>query len=129
MVGKFVHPSAFWEQLSQEEISHATALSNDNTNISAEQSIAENKFTRGVLQYVMDFVLAEIQRAEKNDIAHLDALNTALRVERSILEKKCFELFIPTNITIQDVFQKMNRETEQHIKTLVQELQKTLADS
>ncbi|MDP1619546.1 MAG: hypothetical protein Q8M12_00950, partial [bacterium] len=81
---KIPHKGAFWEQLSNEEISHASSLGNGSALIDPAHSIIENKFSRGVVRYVMDFVLEEIRRAEKDDITHFDALQTALRVERSI---------------------------------------------
>ncbi|MDP1884272.1 MAG: hypothetical protein Q8L10_02790 [Candidatus Moranbacteria bacterium] len=120
---KIPHKSAFWEQLSNEEISHASSLGNDSARVDPARSIVENKFSRGVIQYVMDFVLEEIRRAEKENVTHFDALQTALRIERSILEKKCFDMFMPADTTIQELFQKMNDETEQHIRTLTEEIE------
>lgn len=114
----------FWEHISQEEITHASLLSNDGSDVDLVQTITENKFSRGIIRYVMDFVIQEIQRAEKDNISHLDALQTALRVERSMLEKKCFDILIPTSTTVKDLFQKMNDETEQHIEILMKELEK-----
>jgi hypothetical protein len=113
---------AFWKQLSNEEISHATSINANGINTDKAESIEENNFSRGVIKYVMDFVLNEIENAKKNETTHFNALHTALRIERSILEKKCFDVFIPTSATIKEIFQKMNEETEQHIEILTQEL-------
>ncbi|KKR20855.1 MAG: hypothetical protein UT50_C0015G0008 [Candidatus Moranbacteria bacterium GW2011_GWA2_39_41] len=115
---------AFWEQISQEEIAHAAAFKNDTADIDLTQSIEETKFSRGIVQYVMDFVLQEVERAQKDPISHFDALQTALRIERSMLEKKCFDIFTPTNTTIKELFQRMNTDTEKHIDILMKELKK-----
>lgn len=115
---------AFWERLSAEEISHAASLNSNGPDIDSAQSIVENNFSRGIIKHVMDFVLEEIQRAQNSEVAHVDALRTALRVERSLLEKKCFDVFMPTNKTVKEVFQQMNDETEQHVERLMQEMKK-----
>ncbi|MDD3497936.1 MAG: hypothetical protein PHH24_00315 [Candidatus Moranbacteria bacterium] len=111
----------FWKKLADEEIAHAAYI---NKNIGADGNalIKENKFSRGIVRYVMDFVQKEIDRAEKKRISHDDALRSALRIERSILEKKCFEIFSPSNTAIEKVFKKMNDETEKHLAILIEEI-------
>ncbi|MFA7208806.1 MAG: hypothetical protein WC120_00825 [Parcubacteria group bacterium] len=121
---KIPRKKAFWDRLSREEISHAASLSNDGSDIDSAQSIIENKFSRGVIRYVMDFVLEETRRAEKETLSHHDALHTALRVERSMLEKKCFDIFTPANTTMRALLQKLNDETEQHIEMLIEEMKR-----
>jgi hypothetical protein len=72
----------------------------------------------------MDFVLAETARAQRGNITHKNALHTALRIERSMLEKKCFDLFAPNNKTIKKVFDCLNVDTERHVQTLLDEMKK-----
>jgi hypothetical protein len=115
---------AFWNQLSREEISHAASIKNDCRGLNLEQAIADNNFSRGIITYVMNFVLAEIERARNNEVSHFDALNTALRIERSMLEKKCFDIFAPTNITLKELFEKLNADTEKHTRLLMEELKR-----
>lgn len=126
---KIPHKNAFWDQLSREEISHAASLNNGGSDIDSAQSIIENKFSRGVIRYVMDFVLEETRRAEseKETLSHHDALHTALRIERSMLEKKCFDILTPANTTVQALLQKLNDETEQHIEMLTEEIERNQA--
>lgn len=111
----------FWKRLSDEEISHAKSIGKEKDNIG---SITGNNFSYGVINYVMNFVLEEIQKAEKGKITHHEALHTALRIERSMLEKKCFEIFIPTDKKVKDILIKLNKETEQHVKALLEEMRK-----
>jgi len=115
----------FWERISQEEIAHAASFQNNMLGIDLAQSIKETRFSRSIVQYVMDFVLQEKQRAQKSNISHLDALQTALRIERSMLEKKCFDIFIPNDTTVKELFIKMNNDTEKHIEILMKELKKS----
>lgn len=111
----------FWDRLSDEEIGHAAQIGNEKDD---HEAITENKFSRGVIKYLMEFVLGEIKNAEQQEIAHKDALLTALRIEQSMLERKCFDMFMPTKETVKEIFFKLNRETERHVEALQQEMKK-----
>lgn len=112
----------FWEKLSAEEISHANRISR--TKITDGKNFKDNNFSRGIVNHVMSYVLEELEQAKKGNLAHADALRTALRVERSMLEKKCFEIFQPNSKTVQEVLEKMNKETEGHVEMLLDEMKK-----
>lgn len=111
----------FWINLSNEEISHSKSIK-DEKDIST--AIIENNFSRGVVKHVMSFALRETEKATRNKITHHEALLTALRIERSMLEKKCFEIFIPINKKVEDMLCKLNKETEQHVAILIKEMKK-----
>lgn len=113
--------SAFWEKLSNEEIAHAIQLGREQK---GDGEVVENKFSRGVIRHVMDFVLEETEKARKTEVTHQDALRSALRIERSLLEKKCFNLFTPSGGTLQAVFSELNEESERHVKILLGEMKK-----
>jgi hypothetical protein len=114
----------FWERLSEEEVAHAASISGNYESGGKEGGIIENKFSRGVIRYVMDFVVEQIEKARNEKISHQEALLTALRIERSMLEKKCFSIFAPASETLKNVLRKMNDETEQHVDILIKELKK-----
>jgi hypothetical protein len=118
---KIPEKKAFWNRLSNEEISHAAKIGYEKGSADA---ILENKFSKGIINYVMSFVLDETKKAQNNDVSHADALRTALRVEQSMLEKKCFEMFTPANKTVKELFCKLNVETERHIEVLMKESKK-----
>jgi hypothetical protein len=118
---KIPHKSSFWERLSKEELSHAEDIG---TQKESYDAIAENKFSRGVAKYIMDFVLEEIERTRIENITHRDALLTALRIEQSMLEKKCFDMFMPTSVTVKELLFKINRETERHVQVLLDEVKR-----
>ena len=112
---------AFWDRLSNEEIGHAAQIGNEKGGTDA---IIENKFSRGVIKYLMDFVLSEISFVQQKEITHHDALLIALRIEQSMLEKKCFDMFLPTKETLKEVFFRLNRDTERHVEALQKEMKK-----
>jgi len=112
----------FWEKLSAEEISHANRISR--TKITDGKNFQDNNFSRGIINHVMSYVLEESECAKKGDFTHADALRTALRVERSMLEQKCFEIFNPNNQTLKEILTKLNQETEGHVEMLLDEMKK-----
>ena len=114
----------FWRQLSQEEIAHAKAIAKAFEDAGkGDDHFKENNFTRGIIKYISDFVSEKTIEAENDPPAHGKALETALRVEQSMLEKKCFDIFIPTDESLKEVLKKLNRETEKHVASLRQELE------
>jgi hypothetical protein len=117
----------FWSQLAKEEGKHAKDIRGAHKN-DPEDLFIENKFSRGVIIYVMDFVEQQIEATKKKKISHLNALLVALRIEQSILEKKCFDIFKPTNATVKDIMKNLNKETEGHVKLLQKELARIKKD-
>src|SRR5665647_3079300 len=118
---KIPEKAAFWDRLSNEEIGHAAQIGSEKT---SSDAIAENKFSRGVIKYLMDFVLSEIDKAQQEETSHHSALLIALRIEQSMLERKCFDMFLPTNQTIKEIFFKLNRDTQRHVEALQGEMKK-----
>jgi rubrerythrin len=114
----------FWKKISEEEIIHAREISNLSQEI--KECFTENKFSRGVIRYVSDFVEKQIEIAKDGNLSLSDAFNSALRIEQSILEKKCFEMFIPTTVTIKEVLERLNRDTQRHADQLRKELKKII---
>jgi rubrerythrin len=112
----------FWEKLAQEEIQHALEIRKSYQG--QEDIFQENKFSRGIIKYVADFVQESVDRAKKDKLSQTEALETALRIEQSFLEKKCFEIFIPSHQKVKKVLEKLNQETEEHVERLRNKLEK-----
>lgn len=113
----------FWEKLSDEEVEHAKKISGIN-NKEFKDSFQETKFSRGIISYVNDFVDEQIKKARMRKVSHLEALNISLRIEQSLLEKKCFEIFIPTDKKIRSVAERLNKDTKEHERLLRKELER-----
>lgn len=116
---KIVEHKDFWGRLSKEEITHAQNIHDSQTSLGIK--ISEKNFTRDALNYVINFVDEKIEQIGKEGITHTDAIDTALRIERSIIEKKCFEFFEADNENTKDFIKKLNKETETHIRILEKE--------
>jgi len=113
---------SFWKKLAKEEIEHAIEIRNSYDG--KADVFEENAFSRGTIKYVADFVEESINKTKKEKISHLKAVETALRIEQSFIEKKCFEIFIPNEKRVEDVLKKLNKETEEHIEKLRTELER-----
>lgn len=113
----------FWENLSREEIEHSLEIAR----IGKEEGfdmIKENNFSHGIIKYVSDFVGEQIEKVKKEKVSHKEAVEIALRIEQSMLEKKCFEIFIPSQKSLKKALDKLNKETEKHVELLKKELKK-----
>lgn len=120
---KIIKHKSFWSKLSDEEITHSKQIAEIN-NSSLKESFKETKFTRGIIAYIDEFIDEQIKIARKKKLSHLEALSISLRIEQSLLEKKCFEIFIPTNQKMKEVMEKLNKDTQRHEKLLRKELEK-----
>ena len=117
--------AAFWGKISTEEIIHAKAIASAFAETkNKSEYFQENNFSRGIIKYISDFVAEKTIEAANAPITHLEAINIALRVEQSMLEKKCFEIFIPTDAALKSILQRLNKDTERHAASLRQELKK-----
>lgn len=119
--GKIPGHRVFWLDLSSEELGHAANIRAMRKKM-PDATFEENNFTRGALRYVFDFLQEKLQEAGEKSISHADALGNALRIEQSILEKKCFEFFLPNDKELKTVMENINRETESHVSKLRDEL-------
>ncbi len=119
---KIPKKKSFWEKISKEEIRHAEEIRKIDKE--TEASFEESKFHQGIIRNIFEFVEKSLHEAKQKEITHVDALSAALRVEQSFLEKRSFEIFSPTQKTVKEVLQRLNLETEGHIKKLQDELKR-----
>jgi|AntRauTorckE6833_2_1112554.scaffolds.fasta_scaffold27059_2 bacterioferritin (cytochrome b1) len=120
---KIPEKEEFWKKLSEEEISHAAYI-NENSAGDYINSITKIKFSDDIVNYLMDFVLKEIEKTEKKSVFHRNAVLTALRIERSMLEERYFDIFTPKDTLIKKIFKNLTQETKRHIDILEKELTK-----
>jgi|WetSurMetagenome_2_1015567.scaffolds.fasta_scaffold430143_2 hypothetical protein len=109
----------FWKNISDEEVTHAKEI---HKSLSKEKEcLKENKFSRGIINYINSFVEEKIKEAKNKKLSHAEAINNALRIEQSMLEEKCFDIFIPRDRTAKEVLEKLNKDTRKHVEQLRKE--------
>lgn len=110
---KFLEQSSLWERLAKDEKRHAALLADLDFRFNQEiksWQISDN--APAILDYIGNFIDDCLQQAENSDIK--EALNNALSLEQSMIEKKNFDIFSTVNLEITSVLEKLNRETEGH---------------
>jgi len=110
---KFKEHSNLWERLAKDEKRHAALLADLDIRYNQEiknWQISDN--APAILDYIGKFIDDCLHQAENSDIK--EALNNALSLEQSMIEKKNFEIFSTVNPEITAVLEKLNRETEGH---------------
>ncbi|MDZ7611313.1 MAG: hypothetical protein U5L10_00965 [Candidatus Moranbacteria bacterium] len=117
---KFPQRKDLWLQLVREEDEHVKEVRRIKK-ISKERDFAESVFHRTVVHQVMEFVQECIEKAREEKMSYKEAVETALRIEQSVLEKKCFDLFATTNKTVKEILDKMEKETWEHLERLEKE--------
>jgi rubrerythrin len=112
---KFPERSDFWKRLAKDEKRHSTLLSELDERFNNEilaWPISEN--APAILSYIGQFLDDCIMQAQSESLKFSEAVNNALSVEQSMIEKKNFDIFPTANEEVKKVLEKLNRETEGH---------------
>ena len=115
----FPKQKRMWEDLSRAEIKHSLILKNLDDKYGNDNklySVIEGGYD--ILKYVGDFIDKNITKAQSERITQQDAIQTAMSLEQSMIEKKCFDIFSSDETEIINSFEKLNKETEAHFKLL-----------
>lgn len=108
-----------WLGLAQEEKRHALMLEKLNKITALKNKDIElNEYSAQIIDYISNFIDNTLSEANSGKINIKKALETALSLELSMLEKKSFEMFKPLNPDINSVFGQLNQETKDHAKIL-----------
>jgi rubrerythrin len=118
---KFPGKSRLWEKLAKDEKRHSALLADLDERFDEAHNffqISEN--APAILNYIGNFIDNCFTKIHKEDFTFADALDDALCLEQSMIEKKNFEIFSTTNPEIKEVLDKLNLETEGHRRWLEQ---------
>ena len=108
-----------WARLSGEEIKHSMALLKlANTYGNDDKSYSAIEEARNILNYVGDFIDIHIAEAKEKEISIEQAITVAMRLELSMIERKCFDIFSSAETEIISVLDRLNKETESHFQQL-----------
>jgi hypothetical protein len=116
----------FWRDLSEQEIGHSKIIIRARRKLKKRgKLIEEKKYSRQIIDYVSRFIDEEIKKANQKKIFSNDAFESALRLEQSMIENKCFEIFSPKYKEIASIMKRLNRDTTKHSKLLLKKLKKS----
>lgn len=108
-----------WEKIAAEEKEHAAALRELSEQFCHKDSFARvSPYGYSILNYAKHFLDCQIKLVQKHKINSRQALNTAIRLELSLVERRTFDIFTPASDDIAKVLSRLNRETEKHAERL-----------
>lgn len=117
---KILRQKKFWTDLSKSEEVHVRMLHEIGKRYRGEENLFKtSKHLENIVGYIGRFIDAELEKTKTGKISQKSALETALRIEQSMIEKKCFEIIQPEKAEILEVFRKLNQETDGHYQSLL----------
>jgi len=118
---KFPEKSQLWVKLAKDEKRHAALLADLDERFASEASMEKmSESALAILDYVGNFIENCFTKISKEDFTFEDALDDALCLEQSMIEKKNFEIFPTANSEIKQVLERLNSETQGHRRWLEQ---------
>ncbi|MFA6973114.1 MAG: hypothetical protein WC238_00045 [Parcubacteria group bacterium] len=118
---KFLGYGDFWKGIAKEEESHAAWIRRLYDKMKAGMAdFAERRFPVDALQKSVAYLEEEKKKVDQGEMSLLYALETAVHIERGMLEHKFFEVFAADSIELQTVLEALQLGTQQHL----QEVQK-----
>lgn len=116
---KFPEQVGLWERLAQDEKRHSLLLFDLAERFKEEAgSWSVSPSASVILTYIGNFIDDCLKQAESSNLNFAEAINQALSLEQSMIEKKSFEIFSSSNLEVAEVLEKLNRETEGHRQRL-----------
>ncbi len=126
---KFLEHKKLWRKLILEEDEHVKLLNELKEKFGESNKYFEvNEYSMEVLEYVGRFVEDELEKIKNKskEVNIIQAIEAALSLEQSMAERKSFEMFNPSEEDIKKVFNKINKDTKKHKKTLEKAYDKAL---
>ncbi len=111
--------SAFWLQISKEEIRHAQWLKTlaDSADITV---LKPDAYTISIIKNLGEMVEKEIE--SKEQITLEEALEKTLDFEKAFIEKNYFDIFSENSAKAFRVMEKVKKETKEHIFEIMEQI-------
>lgn len=121
---KFPTHKQLWEQMSNEEISHASHIKKLSS-LTEEGKVFfdERKTKTYTIKTVSDAVKSTYQKVESGQLTLLNALVYSINLEDSIIESKFYDYFSTSNHNINATINKIKQETREHAQKMKKALE------
>jgi hypothetical protein len=116
---RFPEYEEFWAELAREEIQHASWLDTILTRIenSAEDFVVE-RFSIATIEHSIGYVEQLATRAHQPDFVLINALSTALQLEKALIENNYFEVFEGDSANTKRILDLLAQSTQIHYEKL-----------
>lgn len=113
----------FWFGLVMEEADHSNLVHSllNKVRKGSASFVADTKLADEVKD-VREFLKKEQERAKRENMSFIDALNTALNIEKSLIKQDFYLLFTNPTQDVSSTLHQLRRDVENHIKFLQREL-------
>ncbi len=116
---KFPLYSEFWTTLAHEEQKHSAVIIVLKTKVDAGKFSADMvKFKSELLKTMITYMEKELSKVDSGGLSLIQALSIARDIERSMIERKCFEVFEGDPAELAAVLKEMALETKRHIEKI-----------
>lgn len=113
----FPDHESFWSGLAREETEHATWIRDLASKTEAgPASLEQNRFRPEAIQTSLDYIRNLTAEAPGQKIELMDALSTALDIEKALIERKYFEILQGDSEEVRRTFEALTRSTKAHIE-------------
>lgn len=117
-----------WRRLEEKEKTHVRILAALKQRFGHKKNLFKiTDYSLKIIGYIGDFIDSRLEKTKSGPISASEAIATALRIERSMVEKKCLKTFKPLALDIENIFKKLNRQTDHHIRILAKAFEKSYA--
>lgn len=124
LAGKLPTLSEFFNQLVKEELDHAQALADFYKKVQAEElTVDMGRFSRLAVEAFAAAIQNMIARGERNPVTEREALEMALEVEDTFLEKDFFEVIDGDSDPVKELLDMLKKMTQAHRERVREKLQ------
>ena len=116
---KFPLYSDFWLTLAREEQKHSAVIISLKSKVDSGTLSADMvRFKSELLKTLINYLNNELAKTEAGNITLIQALSTARDIEKSMIERRCFEVFKGDPAELKTVLEEMTLETKRHIEKI-----------
>jgi hypothetical protein len=118
----------FWLKIVEDEKSHAAWIETLFDKMHAGlASFLEHRFPADAIQKNIEYLCEEKAKVGQGEMSALYALETAVHIERGMIEHKFFEIFKNDSLELRAVLAALELGTEQHFQDVQREWEKERA--
>jgi len=115
----FPECEALWAELAREEIQHADWLDSLQARIEGSpEDFVVDRFSVATIEHSIKYVERLFDRAKQPDFTLINALSTALQLEKALIENKYFEVLEGDSANTKRTLEQLAQCTQLHYKKL-----------
>jgi len=116
---KFTFMKKFWDEIAEDEKGHAKWVATLRKKVEeGSVSFGQHRFDKDMLEDFHKMVQLQIFEAGKG-VNLSDALGNAVKIEKTMIERRFFEVFKDDSVELEILLLALRYSTENHLKSIV----------